>query len=140
MPLIFLRDNERLTVKTYMKYLKKQVFPWARATYGDQWWWQQDGASCHTAKAMQHYLAAKMLYFFRKEKWPPHSPDLSPLDFAIFGRLKGELSGVQYCTKEQLKSAIITVCNNLNQNFIESCRKFRSRLEQVFNAHGGYIK
>ena len=104
--LIFLKDKERLTAKTYSKYLKDKVFPWARRTYGDQWWWQQDGASCHTANMTQKFLRRETPAFFNKYSWPPHSPDLSPLDFAIFGRLKGMLSGTRYTTKEQLKAAI----------------------------------
>ncbi len=38
----------------------------------------------------------------RQDKWPPNSPDLSRHDFAVFGWLKGALSGVQYHT-QQLK-------------------------------------
>ena len=99
-------EEEIFVPATYTKYLKERIFPWARATYGNKWWWQQDGASCHTAKITQEFLAAETPGFFEKEDWPPHSPDLSPLDFAIFGRLKGMLSGVQYRNKDQLKSAI----------------------------------
>lgn len=105
-PLVFLKDKERLTAATYIKYLREKVFPWARANYGDRWWWQQDGASCHTAGITQEFLAAETPGFWGKEDWPPHSPDLSPLDFAVFGRLKGMMSGVQYHNKDQLKAAI----------------------------------
>jgi len=105
--LVFLESNERLTAETYTKYLQEKVFPWARRTYGDKWWWQQDGASCHTATSTQEFLQRETPAFFDKNSWPPHSPDLSPLDYAVFGHLKGMLSGTRYRTKEQLKAAII---------------------------------
>ena len=77
--------------------------------------------------------------FFDKDSWPPHSPNLAPMDFAIFGCLKGMLSGVQYKTKDQLKTAILDAWANLDKTFIEtSCRKFRSKLEEVIAKEGGY--
>lgn len=105
--LIFLESNERLNAEMYCKYLKEKIFPWAHDTYGDRWWWQQDGASAHTANFTQSFLQEQTPNFFDKNCWPPHSPDLSPLDFAIFGRLKSALSGIHFRTKDELKSAII---------------------------------
>lgn len=105
--LVFLEAGERLDANMYVKYLREKIFPWARATYGDAWWLQQDGASFHTAKLMQEVLANEAPGFFPKEAWPPHSPDAALMDYTIFGRLKGMLSGVQYKTKEQLKTAIM---------------------------------
>ncbi len=61
--LIFLESNERLNTVTYCKYLEESVFPWARAMYRDHWWWQQDGASVHTAKCMQQFLEEQTLGF-----------------------------------------------------------------------------
>ncbi len=68
-PLIFLEDKEHLTTAMYMKYLEGEEFPWANATYGDQWWWQQDGTSCHTANATQEFLAGATPHFFGKKDW-----------------------------------------------------------------------
>ncbi|QQP35866.1 Uncharacterized protein FKW44_020792 [Caligus rogercresseyi] len=33
--LIFLEDGQRLNSFTYVEFLRRKVFPWARATYGD---------------------------------------------------------------------------------------------------------
>uniref|UniRef100_A0A0K2TXN7 Uncharacterized protein n=1 Tax=Lepeophtheirus salmonis TaxID=72036 RepID=A0A0K2TXN7_LEPSM len=77
-----------------------KVFTGTRATYGDRWWWQQDGASCHTSNFTQEFLQIETPAFFDRNSYPPHSPDCSPLDFAVFGRLKGMLSGVQYKSKD----------------------------------------
>ncbi len=99
-PLVFLESGERLTAATYCGYLERVVFPWARQTYGERWWWQQDDASCHTDKVMQEVLARETPGFFDKHLWLPHSPDLSLLDYAIFERLKGALSGIHFQTKD----------------------------------------
>ncbi len=105
-PLVFLDTGDRLNQFSYMDYLKETVFPWARRTYGDGWWLQHNGASCHTANATQDLLRQETPGFFDKKSWPAHSPDLAPMDYAIFGRLKAMISGVQYKTKDQLKAAI----------------------------------
>jgi hypothetical protein len=105
--LIFLKSGERLNSESYCHHLDKIVFPWARKTYGDNWWWQQDGASCHTSHATQEFLEMNTPHFFDKNYWPPHSPDLSPLDFAIFGRLKSMISGIKFTSKDQLKTALL---------------------------------
>ncbi len=105
--LVFVESNERLNAITYCKYLEETVFPWAREKYGDYWWWQQDGASVHTVHHTQRFLKENMPDFLDKNCWPPHSPDLSPLDYAIFGHLKSALSGIHFKTKDHLKSTII---------------------------------
>ncbi|QQP35431.1 Uncharacterized protein FKW44_023659, partial [Caligus rogercresseyi] len=89
--LIFLEDGQRLNSFTYVEFLRRKVFPWARATYGESWWLQHDGASCHTSKFTQQFLRTEAPGFFPKEAWPPHSPDAAPMDYAIFGRLKSSL-------------------------------------------------
>uniref|UniRef100_A0A0K2VBF1 HTH luxR-type domain-containing protein n=1 Tax=Lepeophtheirus salmonis TaxID=72036 RepID=A0A0K2VBF1_LEPSM len=104
--LIFLEDHDSLNSETYCQYLEDKVFPWPRATYGDRWSWHKDGASCHTNSFTQEFLQIETPAFFDRNCWLPHSPDCSPIDFAVFGLLKGMLSGVQYKSKDQLKSAL----------------------------------
>lgn len=55
-------------------------------------WFQQDGAPCHTANSSMNFLAE----FFgerivTKGLWPPRSPDLTPLDFFLWGFLKSKV-------------------------------------------------
>jgi len=107
MDLVFLDDNERLSSDTYQAYLDTYVFPWARDNFGDKWWWQQDGASCHTSNSTQLWLSQQTPHFWPKHFWPPHSPDLSPLDFGIFGQLKGKLAGIKSLSKEDLKANVL---------------------------------
>jgi hypothetical protein len=55
-------------------------------------YFQQDGATCHTSNASMAEIAS----FFddciiSKGLWPPRSPDLTPLDFFLWGMLKGKV-------------------------------------------------
>jgi len=98
--------SETTQKPTYMRYFRNKVYPWARATYGDDWWLQQDGASCPTSDVTQEMLRKEMPGFFPKECWPPHSPDAASMDYAIFGQLKFMLSGTYYKNKDALKATI----------------------------------
>ena len=42
---------------------------------------QQDGAPAHTSKVTQAWLSQNLPNFWRKEVWPPRSPDCNPLDY-----------------------------------------------------------
>ena len=47
---------------------------------------QQDGAPAHTARATQNWLQTNFPDFTAKDLWPPNSPDLSPLDYHVWGQ------------------------------------------------------
>ncbi len=47
-----------------------------------KYYFQQDGATPHTANIVQEWLSEKFgSLFIDKTKWPPRSPDLNPCDF-----------------------------------------------------------
>ena len=56
-------------------------------------WFQQDGAAPHTTRGVLAHLRelfpGKVISKGGDVPWPPRSPDLSPLDFFLWGHLKG---------------------------------------------------
>lgn len=73
----------RLTGKEYVKVLEDHVKPFIRRVVGDApYVFQQDGAPAHTSRVAQEWLN-RNLKFWNKNLWPPQSPDLNPLDYAI---------------------------------------------------------
>ncbi|GFV12386.1 transposable element Tcb1 transposase [Trichonephila clavipes] len=56
-------------------------------------WFQQDGASSHYARHVREYLDRtfpnRWIGRGVPVTWPPRSPDLSPLDFFLWGAMKG---------------------------------------------------
>src|SRR6218665_1829341 len=46
---------------------------------------QQDGAPAHTARVTQEWLHANCPEIIEKDRWPPNSPDLNPLDYHVWG-------------------------------------------------------
>ena len=70
-------------------------------------WFQQDGATAHTARTSLRFL--EDIYEDRvisKGIWPARSPDLTPLDFFLWGYLKGRVYKNNPQTIDELKAAI----------------------------------
>ncbi|GFY00761.1 transposable element Tc3 transposase [Trichonephila clavipes] len=55
-------------------------------------WFQQDGATCHTARAtidlLKDTFGDRLISRFAPVKWPPRSCDLTPLDYFLWGYVK----------------------------------------------------
>ena len=118
-----------MTAVRYVALLRGTVIPDLKSRLGsafDNCWFQQDGATVHTAKTSLDYLQSVFGDRLISNKtdliWPPYSPDLSPLDFWFWSamrRLIGEdnpqnavqikLSACRACsliTAEQVKKAV----------------------------------
>ena len=78
----------------YLSILKKRFIPALRIkgfNINDVWF-QQDRATPHIARDVLVWLSKtfgqKSISFRTDQEWPPHSPDLSPLDFFLWVNLK----------------------------------------------------
>jgi len=49
-----------------------------------QWTFQQDGAPAHTARNTTDYLKKEKIDSIKPNMWPPNSPDLNPVDYAVW--------------------------------------------------------
>ncbi|GFU66509.1 uncharacterized protein TNCV_639431 [Trichonephila clavipes] len=59
-------------------------------------WFQQDGATCHTARAtidlLKDTFGDRLISRFGPVNWPPRSCDLTPLDNSLWGYVKSHWS------------------------------------------------
>lgn len=73
-------------------------------------WFQQDGATPHTTRRVLARLKAlfpgKVISKGGDFPWPPRSPDLSPLDFFLWGHLKERVFSQPVHTLRQLRTRI----------------------------------
>jgi len=93
----------------------------------------QDGAPLHTAKNTINYLKRENVSFIKPQMWPPNSPDLSSVDYAVCGALQQQVChNWKFTTVSQLKQAIVEEWNKLSQSFIDrSIDEWRRRLTRV---------
>ncbi|GFY18511.1 paired domain-containing protein [Trichonephila clavipes] len=65
-------------------------------------WFQQDGATCHTARAtidlLKDTFGERLISRFGPVNWPPRSCDLTPLDYFLWGYVKS----LVYADKPQM--------------------------------------
>ena len=123
--------------------LGQGLLPAIQTTCGrHNWTLQQDGAPSHTARNTINFLHQENVNFIEPDMWPPNSPDLNPVDYAIWGALQEKVYlRRKFTTVEQLKLAITEEWRNLGQRFIDrSINEWRRRLEKVVEKQGGHIE
>ena len=142
MPPYFFKPGERVGADVYYKVLRYNVLPWLKTNYPKgKYVWTQDGAPCHTAKKVQQFCKTNFADFWPEDFWPPSSPDLNPLDYAMWGVLDRATNKTSHPNIDSLKAAIIKEWDNLSEDFIvKSCRSFRHRIETIIANNGGHIE
>ena len=127
----FFEDEQQQTVTVnsdrYIKTLSKFWRALGRVmgpNLLDQQWFQQDGAAPHVSRrALQwidDHFQTKIISRRTDRPWSPNSPDLSPLDFHLWGFLKDGLCGREFQSTAQMKTAIIAGMRGIPQ---EQCRR-----------------
>jgi len=105
---------------------------------------QQDGATCHTADETMQLLQTKfhgrVISRRGDVNWPPRSCDLTPLDFSLWGFLKGKVYANDPQTipelKEEIRRTINEISPQLCQNVIEN---FVKRMNVCKQSRGGHL-
>lgn len=112
--------------------------------YNSATFFQQDGARCHTTDrsigALNELFPGKLMSLRGNIKWPPRSPDLSPLDYFLWGYLKSKVYKNKPTTLTQLKTNIVSEIGTLT-NIL--CKRvvgnLRSRLEECQSRNGRHL-
>ena len=130
----FFEDGQGNTVtvnqENYRSVLVKFVASLRRRQVDlDNAWFQQDGATPHAAietlRRLQQVFGDRVISRRTNHPWSPHSPDLNPLDFFLWGYMKNRVYENTPATimelKEEIKRVLKTVtqtmCRNTIQNF-----------------------
>lgn len=141
---VFVEPGAKVNSRYYCEHVLGQgLLPAIQATCGrHNWTLQQDGAPSHTARNTINFLHQENVNFIEPDMWPPNSPDLNPVDYAIWGALQEKVYlRRKFTTVEQLKLAITEEWRNLGQRFIDrSINEWRRRLEKVVEKQGGHIE
>ena len=149
-------DGERvsgtLNGPRYYKLLRYHAIPQIKAlnhgTLADQVW-QQDGARPHWSEQNLAYLQGQFgtntlalgAARWGGGEWSPHSPDLSVLDFCLWGVLKYHVyQHPMPTTKAALKEKIVSVWDrDITPELIsKSYKGFITRCRKVLEKNGGH--
>ena len=122
-----------------------EVLPVARKfgnkVFGDDWCYQQDGATCHTHQRSQDWCRAKLPAFIEKGVWPPNSPDLNPLDYSIWDEFVHVIEWSNVTSKQALIEELKRAVKRIRPSVVfESCSSWRRRVQTVLKNNGDYLR
>ncbi|GFX67464.1 macroglobulin complement-related [Trichonephila clavipes] len=104
-------------------------------------WFQQDGATCHTARAtidlLKHTLGDRLISRFGPVNWPPRSCDLTPLDYFLWGYVKSLVYADKPQTLDHLEDNIRRVIADIRPQMLEKViENWTSRLDYIRACRG----
>ncbi|GFS57522.1 hypothetical protein TNCV_1401861 [Trichonephila clavipes] len=99
-------------------------------------WFQQDGATCHTARAtidlLKDTFGDRLISRFRPVNWPPRSCDLTPLDYFLWGYVKSLVYADKPQTLDHLEDNIRRVIADIRPQMLEKIiENGTSRLDYI---------
>ena len=94
----------------------------------------------HKAKATSRWMRLKGVTPFNEDKWPAHSPDLSPIE-NMWSEVVRAMGDQVYATKTDLWEAAETAFHTIPDGYIRHLYQgMQRRLDAVIGAHGGHTK
>lgn len=141
-----------ITSESYNRMLKEQILPAVDDI--DDWgefYFQHDGAPPHTTALnlglLKERFGSKVIARSFPEMfdcglaWPPYSPDLSPLDFFLWGYVKDKVYQENPKTLTELKNRIIELISAIPADMLQrAIGSFERRLRMVTHTAGYHIE
>ncbi|GFS57851.1 transposable element Tc3 transposase [Trichonephila clavipes] len=107
-------------------------------------WFQQDGATCHTARAtidlLKDTFGDRLISRFGPVNWPPRSCDLTPLDYFLWGYVKSLVYVDKPQTLYHLEDNIRRVIADIRPQMLEKViENWTSRLDYIRASRGSLM-
>ncbi|GFV13937.1 transposase [Trichonephila clavipes] len=107
-------------------------------------WFQQDGATCHTARAtidlLKDTFGDRLISCFGPVNSPPRSCDLTPLDYFLWGYVKSLVNADKPQTLDHLEDNIRRVIADIRPQMLEKViENWTSRLDYIRGSRGSHM-
>lgn len=109
-------------------------------------WWIQDGAPAHRARAVMQRLRQlfprRLVCLGEPQEWPPRSPDLTPLDFFLWGYLKAKVYTTVPANLQDLEARITREIVALRRTRMvrRSVEAMRGRAQKCLQLNGTQVE
>lgn len=108
-------------------------------------WFQHDGCPAHNANIARRLLdreyPGRWIGRGGPVQWPARSPDLTPLDFFVWGHLKQVVYVTIPTTPQDMQERIRNACRNITADTLFRCRRsFCQRLQKCIAARGHHFE
>lgn len=145
----FILEN-RLTGDNYLNFLQNELHGLLEdvpLNIRMQMHYQHDGAPAHFARQVKEHLderfPGRWIGRGGPISWPPRSPDLTPLDYCLWGWLKDEVYKVKVDTRDALIQRIRNAAAELKQRHASIRRAtcaLRRRSRKCLEVNGGIFE
>ncbi|GFX37940.1 DUF4817 domain-containing protein [Trichonephila clavipes] len=107
-------------------------------------WFQQDGATCHKARAtidlLKGTLGDRLISRFGPVNWPPRSCDLTPLDYFLWSYVKSLVYADKPQTLDHLEDNIRRVIADIRPQMLEKViENWTSILDYIRASRGSHM-
>ena len=134
----------------YLDMITTFVFPAIREIVGANgdgadYWWQQDGAPPHYFTPVRDTIDNEFpeRWIGRRGfvEWPARSPDITPMDYAVWGIMKVNVFKVHSQSLAELRGRFIDASNDFNENLCQSiCRSLPSCMVKCILSDGHHFE
>lgn len=110
-----------------------------------QIWFQHDGAPPHNARQVTNFLNQEFLNNWvgntGPHLWPPRSPDLTVLDFFVWGFIKNIVYSTASQNLDELTNKIRIAAQQITPAMLRECRhNLIKRAQMCLNNNGGHFE
>lgn len=129
----------------YRAMITDYLLPEIEARNLNDIWFQQDGATCHTARAtmalLREHFDEQLISRFGPVNWPPRSCDITPLDYFLWGYVKSRVYMNKPNTIEELEANITRVIREIPVEMLERViENWNLRLDHLNRSQGQHLK
>ena len=133
--------------EVYLELLKNNLWHSVKSlATRRQYWYQQDGTTCHVTKPCMDFLKSKFGHQILSRgdtphHWAANSPDLSPMDFRFLNHASDHLRKTKPQTIRDMKRGVESFAENLGETAIHKMgRHARKRALACLAAGGGHFE
>ncbi|CAF3402410.1 unnamed protein product [Rotaria socialis] len=139
-PLVIL-DEETVDHTVYIEKVLPVALKYGNQFFGSDWVFQQDGAKPHSHHLSQKWCRDNFPTFIEKDRWPPNSPDLNPLDYSIWDQLVNNINWNKVYSKTTLIMELKLSVKKISESVVfESCACWTNRLYRLYQNDGSYLR
>lgn len=138
---IFIDAGAKINSRVYCHEVLEIMLP-ELEIFQDYYVFMQDGAPAHRSQYTINFLMQQCPEIIAPGEWPPNSPDLNPVDYAIWGTLEATVhKNRNLNTLDDLKNEIVRCWEMFDQNNINGAiDQWKRRLQKCIDLNGGHIE
>ncbi|CAM4782320.1 unnamed protein product [Rotaria magnacalcarata] len=133
-------ENGTIDTNRYIADILPVALKDGKQMLGNEFIFQQDGATPHTAKETQQWCKIHFFDFWSKDRWPPNSPDLNPLDYCVWNELCQHMNWSHVVDKQALINEIKQGAKKIQIEVVRrSVTSWTNRIYKMLENEGNYL-